>query len=118
MPAEGNWARGSVKVFGPQRLEEFGSVESVFDSVVNGFGQHLTDLAQVRSLDEDVTECFVTGTQRLDIIAEELTNFVNVEVIHSNEGVGGSFVQPLRCVPQLPLFFISKILRVLTSQNI
>jgi hypothetical protein len=118
VPTESNGARSSVQILRPQRLKEFGSVESVFDGVVNGFGQHLADLAQVRSLDEDVTECFIPGAQGLDVVTEELTNLVNVEVVHSNQGVGGTFIQPLRCVPQLSLLFVSKILRVLASQNI
>ena len=118
VPTESNGARCSVQILGPNRLKEFGSIESVFDGIVNGFGQHLADLAQVRSLDEDVTECFIPCTQGLDIVTEELTNLVNVEVVHSNQGVGGTFIQPLRCVPQLSLLFVSKILRVLASQNI
>jgi hypothetical protein len=78
----------------------------------------LLDLTEVSSLDEDVSDGFVALAQRFYVVAKEFANFINVEVVRCYQGVGGTFVEPLGGIAELSLFFRSKVLRVLTSQNI
>jgi hypothetical protein len=56
-------------------------------------------LTQVRGLYEDVTNGFVALTKGLNVITEELTNFIDVKVVSGNQRIGGTFVKPLGSVP-------------------
>ena len=92
-------AGGCVQVLRPKSLEELCSIESVLNCVIDGFRKHLTDLAQVRGLDEDFSDCLIALVEGLYFIPKKLTNFINVEVVGGNQRVCGTLVQPLGGIP-------------------
>ena len=113
--AQSNRARGGIQVFRPDCLKKFGGIESVFQGVVHCLCQHLTNLAKMRSFDENVTKSFVSLTQGLNVVSKVFANFVYVEVISRNQRVSGTFVQPLRRISKFSLLFVSQIFRVFAS---